>query len=233
MNVTGLQLFFWVIIPYISVVLFVAGHIWRYRRDQFGWTCRSTQLLENRLLAPGSILFHYGTFAAIGGHILGILVPASLTAFFGITESYYHVVSAGGGTVACVAVLAGLIILIYRRVTVRRVWVTTTYLDIVAYTLLTVVILLGIWDTVVTNTFGGGYDYRGTVAEWFRSLIIFDPRPDLMKDVPWLYRIHVTSAWLLYAVWPFTRLVHVWSYPFQYLGRPYILYRRRFAAARR
>jgi nitrate reductase gamma subunit len=233
MTVSGWGLFFWVIIPYVSVVLFVAGHVWRYRRDKFGWTCRSTQLLENRLLAPGSILFHYGTFAAILGHVAGILVPASVTAFFGITEAYYHGVSAGGGTVACIAVVAGLAILIYRRVTVRRVWVTTTYLDIVAYTLLTVVILLGVWDTVATNTLGGGYDYRATVAEWFRSLIIFDPQPDKMANVPWLYRIHVTSAWLLYAVWPFTRLVHVWSYPFQYLGRPYILYRRRFAPARR
>ena len=223
----------WVALPYVATVIFIGGHIWRYCRAQFGWTCRSTQILENRLLAPGSILFHYGTLAAIGGHALGILVPASLTAFFGITEAYYHIISAGAGTVASIAVLAGLIILIYRRATVRRVWVTTTWLDIAAYTALTVVILLGVWDTVVTNTFGGGYDYRSTVAEWFRSLLIFQPKPSLMTSVPFMYRIHVTLAWLLYAVWPFTRLVHAWSAPFQYLGRPYILYRRRFAPSGR
>jgi nitrate reductase gamma subunit len=223
----------WIALPYTATVMFVGGHIWRYRRDQFGWTCRSTQLLENRLLAPGSILFHYGTLAAIGGHAMGILVPASLTGTLGITEAYYHVISAGAGTVASIAVVAGLVILIYRRVTVRRVWVTTTYLDIAMYIGLTVVILLGVWDTVVTNTLGGGYDYRSTVAEYFRGLLIFQPNPALMFHVPWLYQIHVTLAWLLYALWPFTRLVHVWSIPFQYLGRPYILYRRRYMGARR
>jgi nitrate reductase gamma subunit len=223
----------WVVLPYVSITLFVAGHIWRYRHDQLGWTCRSTQILENRLLAPGSVLFHYGALAAIGGHVLGILVPSSLTARVGITESYYHVVSAGAGSLASVACVVGLGILIYRRVTVRRIWVTTSLMDIVAYTLITVVLLLGVWDTVVTNTFGGGYDYRATVAEWFRSLLTLQPKPALMASVPWLYRIHVTTAWLLYAIWPFTRLVHAWSYPIQYLGRPYILYRRRFAGAGR
>lgn len=223
----------WVALPYVSVTVFIGGLIWRYRRDQFGWTSRSTQILESRLLAPGSILFHYGALAAIGGHILGILVPQSLTNALGITEAYYHIISAGAGTLASVVLLAGLVILIYRRVTVRRVWVTTTYLDIAAYILITVVILLGIWDTVATNTLGGGYDYRATVAVWFRGLAFFQPNPRVMASVPMFYQIHATSAWVLYALWPFTRLVHAFSYPIQYLGRPYILYRRRFAAGRR
>lgn len=226
------ELFLWIVIPYTATVVFVGGLIWRYRSDQFGWTCRSTQLLESRLLAPGSVMFHYGALAAIAGHVLGILIPESFTDALGITESYYHVVSAGAGTIASVITLAGLIILVYRRITVRRVWLTTTNLDVVAYVLLTAVILLGIWDTLVTNTLGPGYDYRRTVAVWFRSLATFNPQPSLMASVPLFYQIHAASAWLLYALWPFTRLVHAFSYPFQYLGRPYILYRRRFAGSR-
>jgi respiratory nitrate reductase gamma subunit len=223
----------WVALPYVSTAIFIGGLIWRYQRDQFGWTSRSTQILESRLLAPGSILFHYGALAAIGGHFLGVLVPETLTNALGITEAYYHIISAGAGTIASIALVAGLVILIYRRVTIRRVWVTTTYLDIAVYILLTVVILLGVWDTVATNTVGGGYDYRSTVAVWFRSLAIFQPNPSVMKSVPMFYQIHASIAWLLYALWPFSRLVHAFSYPFQYLGRPYILYRRRFAAGRR
>jgi respiratory nitrate reductase gamma subunit len=223
----------WVALPYVSTAIFIGGLIWRYQSDQFGWTSRSTQILESRLLAPGSILFHYGALAAIGGHFLGILVPETLTNALGITEAYYHIISAGAGTVASIALVAGLVILIYRRITIRRVWVTTTYLDIAVYILLTVVILLGVWDTVATNTVGGGYDYRSTVAVWFRSLAIFQPNPSVMKSVPMFYQIHASIAWLLYALWPFSRLVHAFSYPFQYLGRPYILYRRRFAAGRR
>jgi nitrate reductase gamma subunit len=226
-------IFIWIVLPYVSTAIFIAGHIWRYRRDQFGWTCRSTQLLEGRLLAWGSNLFHYGALAAIAGHVLGILVPVSLTDAVGISEQYYHVLSAGGGTVASAACVAGLAILIGRRLAIRRVWVTTTYVDIAVYILLTVVILLGVWDTVVTNTLGGGYDYRRTVAEWFRGLLVFNPQPLLMASAPLMYQVHATAAWLLYALWPFSRLVHAWSIPFQYLGRPYILYRRRFAGARR
>jgi len=70
----------WVVLPYVALALFVAGHVWRYRFDQFGWTSRSTQLLESRWLAWGSNLFHYGALAAIAGHVLGMLIPDRLTA---------------------------------------------------------------------------------------------------------------------------------------------------------
>jgi nitrate reductase gamma subunit len=225
--------FLWIVLPYVSLTVFIAGHIWRYRRDQFGWTCRSTQLLESRWLAWGSNLFHFGALAAIAGHVLGILVPVSVTDYLHISEQYYHILSAGGGSVASIACLAGLVILIGRRLGVRRVWVTTTYVDIAVYVLLTFVILLGVWDTVITNTLGGGYDYRRTVAEWFRGLLVFNPQVQLMTSAPLLYQVHATAAWFLYALWPFSRLVHAWSIPFQYLGRPYILYRRRYARIQR
>ena len=229
---TLIDIFLWMVIPYVATAIFVAGHIWRYRHDQFGWTCRSTQLLERRWLAWGSILFHYGALAAIGGHVLGILIPVSVTDAVGISEQYYHILSAGGGTVASAACVAGLVILIGRRVAIRRIWVTTSYVDIAVYILLAIIIVLGVWDTVVTNTLGGGYDYRRTVAEWFRGLLVFNPQPQLMASAPFLYQLHATAAWLLYALWPFSRLVHAWSVPVQYLGRPYILYRRRFARPR-
>ena len=67
------QVFVWVAVPYLALGIFVVGHIWRWRYDQFGWTSRSTQLQERRLLKWGSPLFHYGTFAAIAGHVIGIL----------------------------------------------------------------------------------------------------------------------------------------------------------------
>jgi nitrate reductase gamma subunit len=83
------------------------------------------------------------------------------------------------------------------------------------------------------NAFGGGYNYRDSVAIWFRGLFILDPRPQLMAAAPIIYQVHAAAAWLLYALWPFSRLVHVWSIPLQYIGRPYILYRRRYPALRR
>jgi nitrate reductase gamma subunit len=231
--VTGFSLFVWVAVPYLAIATFVVGHVWRYRYDKFGWTTRSTQLLESRWLAWGSNLFHYGALAAIGGHVLGILVPATWTAAVGVTEADYHLVSAGAGTVAGIVCGSGLVILVWRRLAFPRIRQATTGVDVAVYVLLIVIISLGLVDTIWFNTIQGGYDYRQTVANWFRGIFLLEPRPDLIASAPAVYQLHAASAWLLFALWPFSRLVHAWSLPFQYLGRPYILYRRRYAAARR
>src|SRR5579884_3849446 len=172
--------FLWVVLPYAALVLFVAGHVWRYRHDQFGWTSRSTQLLESRWLAWGSNLFHYGALAAIAGHIVGLLVPADVTTTAGVTESGYHLLSAGAGTVAGLVCVIGLLILLYRRVFIARVRVTTSYTDIAVYALLIAVIGLGIVDTFFTGVLGGGYNYRVTVGVWFRGIFLLHPHPELM-----------------------------------------------------
>ena len=230
---TTLDLFLYVVLPYAALVLFVAGHVWRYRHDQFGWTSRSTQMLEGRWLAWGSNLFHYGALAAIGGHVLGMLIPDWLTGAVGISEPAYHWISAIAGSAAGIAAVAGFLILAARRAYFPRVRRTTSPTDIAVYVLLAIVIGLGIGETLVVNTFGPGYDYRVSVAIWFRSLFVLSPRPELMATAPLVYQVHAISAWLLYALWPFSRLVHAWSLPVQYLGRPYILYRSRYAAARK
>jgi nitrate reductase gamma subunit len=222
---SGVDLLLWVVLPYVSLAIFIAGHIWRYRRDQFTWTTRSTQLVERRLLRWGSVLFHYGLLAVFGGHVLGILVPESATAAVGISEDTYHVVSVSAGTVSGLVCVAGFLILMYRRITVLRVAATTTRVDIATYVLLALVIGLGMGETIGVNLFGGGYDYRATVAVWFRGIFLLDPHGALMAGAPLVYQMHVTAAWLLFALWPFSRLVHAWSVPFTYLGRAHILYR--------
>ena len=222
---SGLTLLFWIAMPYVAIAVFVVGHVWRWRVDQYGWTTRSSQLQESRLLSIGGPIFHYATFAAIGGHVLGILIPASWTAAVGIDEGMYRAISASLGTIAGLLVAVGLLVLVYRRVSVPRVRVTTSRTDVLAYVLLTIVIGLGLGETVGVNLLGGGYDYRSTVALWFRGLFLLNPRPELMVSAPPVYQAHVILAWLLFMVWPFSRLVHAWSYPLMFLGRPWILYR--------
>ncbi len=228
------DIFLWVVIPYVAITIFILGHVWRYRRDQFGWTTRSTQLLERRLLKWGSPLFHYGALAAIGGHVLGILIPQSATEAVGIDEHAYHLISAVAGTLAGAAALAGLAILALRRATVRRVALTTSYADLAVYVLLFVVIAVGTLDTLSHNLLasGNGYNYRHTVAIWFRGVFALQDNAQLMAGVPLIYQVHALTAWAILALWPFSRLVHAWSIPFQYIGRPYILYRRRYGLAR-
>jgi nitrate reductase gamma subunit len=219
----------WIVLPYAAIVAFTFGHVWRYRYDKFGWTSHSTQLLESRWLAWGSNLFHYGALAAIGGHVLGILVPSQVTRSFSVSEHHYHLISVGAGSVAGIACASGLVILIIRRAYFVRVRRTTSRIDIATYVLLAVVIALGMVETIGYNALGGGYDYRSTVGVWFRGLLYLSPHPELMSSAPLVYQLHSAAAWLLFALWPFSRLVHAWSLPWQYVGRPYILYRRRYA----
>jgi nitrate reductase gamma subunit len=226
-GVTGFQLVWWVILPYLALATFVIGHIWRYRYDQFGWTSRSTELQERRLLKWGSPLFHYATFAAIAGHIIGILIPETWTRAIGIPETAYRWFSASAGTAAAVGVIVGVGILAARRLFVARVRATTSAVDWVALILLAIVIIMGIYETVGVGLLGGGYDYRQSVSLWFRGLFVGNPDVRAIAHASFIYQVHATAAWAVLAVWPFSRLVHAWSYPVWYLWRPFVVSRKR------
>jgi nitrate reductase gamma subunit len=213
--------------PYVALTIFIAGHAWRWRTDQFGWTSRTTQLLESRLLRLGSPLFHLGVFMAIGGHVLGLLVPERWTAAIGVSEGMYRAVSVTAGTIAGTMVVAGLALLLARRFGNPRVRLTTTRSDKALFAVMTGTIVLGMAETVGVNLFGGGYNYRDTVSAWFRGIYLLHPDGQLMVHAPLVYQLHVIFALAFIALWPFTRLVHVWSAPVAYLWRPYIVYRRR------
>ncbi len=223
------QLFLWVILPYVTLAIFVVGHIWRYRYDQFGWTSRSTELQEKKLLKWGSPVFHYGTFAAIAGHVIGILVPERWTRDIGIPEAAYRWFSASAGTLAAVLVIGGVAVLAARRIFVTRVRATTSPVDWVALVLLAVVIVMGIIETVGVNLLGSGYDYRQSVSLWFRGLFVGNPDVRAIAHAPIIYQLHAACAWAVLGVWPFSRLVHAWSYPVWYLWRPFVVYRSRVA----
>jgi len=216
----------WVAIPYICLAVFVVGHFWRYRYDKFGWTTRSSQMYESRLLRLGSPLFHFGILFVLLGHVMGLGVPKSWTEAVGISEGLYHVMAVGIGSIAGFCTLVGMAILIYRRRTVGPVFSATTKMDKLMYLVLGIVIVLGLANTVIANVFGE-YDYRESVSVWFRGIFRLNPQPELMEEAPLGFQLHALAAFLLFALWPFTRLVHVFSAPLGYLTRPYIVYRSR------
>ncbi|MGW7532462.1 respiratory nitrate reductase subunit gamma [Amycolatopsis sp. NPDC054798] len=222
--------FAWIVLPYACLAVFVLGHVWRWRRDQFGWTTHTSQLLESRVLRLASPLFHLGAFGVIAGHAMGLLVPASLTHWLGVPEGLYHATAVWGGTIAGVVLVAGVVLLIARRIVNGRVRRTTSAMDKVLYVALAAMVVLGMTATVGTNLLGDGYDYRETVAVWFRGVFWFSPDTSLMLDAPLVYQLHALGGFLFLALWPFTRLVHVWSAPLAYLWRPYVVYRARRGA---
>ena len=225
-----LETFLWVLLPYIALTSFGVGHVWRYRRDGFTWTARSTQLLERRLLLVGSVAFHLGMLGVIGGHVIGILVPDPWTRALGISDRFYHWLAVIVGGAAGLLLCLGAIVLVYRRLRIDRIRATTLRSDWLMYPLLLVTILLGMLATGANVV--DEHHYRETVSPWFRSIFTLEPKGSLMVEVPFVFQAHVTVAWLLYAVWPYTRLVHVWSVPVSYLTRSPIVYRARRGATR-
>jgi nitrate reductase gamma subunit len=222
----------WIILPYVAAAVFVVGHWWRYRHDQVHWTSRSTQLLDRRVLGWASPAFHYGALAAVGGHIIGMCIPPSVTETVGIPESTYRWFAGVAGGLAALVTVAGFAGLMYRRATSDRVRGTTTRMDMFTYLLLTILIVLGTVMTFGYTLFTDNPEnYRVTISAWWRSLFWFQPNVAAATAAPVIYQLHAIIAWLFWASFPFSRLVHAWSIPLQYLGRPYILYRRRFPAA--
>jgi nitrate reductase gamma subunit len=157
---------------------------------------------------------------------MGLGIPGSWTEAAGVSEDMYHASAVGVGSVAGVCTVVGMAILIYRRRTVGPVFSATTRMDKAMYAVLGTVIVLGLVNTVVANLVGD-YDYRQGVSIWFRGIFRLDPQPELMAAAPLGFQLHALAAFALFALWPFTRLVHVFSAPLGYLTRPYIVYRSR------
>lgn len=224
---------FWNSGPYIVTMIFIVGMFWRYKFDRYGWTSRSSQIYESRLLRIGSPLFHVGLLMALGGHFMGLVIPASYTEEVGINDHIYHIVAVTLGSIAGVMVVSGMAILIYRRRTVLRVFQVTTKMDKLMYLVLGSLVTLGIYNTIGINLlnlpgkYPDGYNYRETVAVWFRSIAVFNPRADLMETAPLTFQLHVLSSMVLIAIIPITRLVHIFSAPLGYISRPYLVYRKR------
>jgi len=219
---------FWDIVPYVTIAILVVGTWWRYRYDKFGWTTRSSQLYESRLLRIGSPLFHFGILVVIFGHIIGLVIPESWTSAIGLSQEGYHIQAVALGSIAGIATLTGAGILVYRRRTKGPVFMATTWNDKLMYAVLILAIIAGLATTLIgSGLIGEEHNYRETVSVWFRSIFILQPDGEAMTLAPLSFQIHALIGMALFALWPFTRLVHAFSAPVAYLFRPYIVYRSR------
>jgi nitrate reductase gamma subunit len=222
---------FWDDAPYVVLSVAAVGTWWRYRYDKFGWTTRSSQIYESKLLSIGSPLFHFGSLMVIMGHVMGLFIPESWTQAVGMSDHLYHLQALLLGAPAGLAALTGIGLLIYRRRRHGPVFLATTRNDKLMYLVLVCALVAGMCCTLMgALPHDEAHEYRQTVSIWFRSIWILDPRGDLMAHAAFYYQIHVLIALALFALWPFTRLVHAFSAPIGYLFRPYIVYRSREVA---
>lgn len=225
--ITVVGILLWGVLPYVVLALVIGGTIWRYKYDQFGWTTRSSQLYESRMLRIASPLFHFGILAVLAGHVMGLVIPQSWMTAAGVGENLYHLMALTIGTIAGVCTLAGIVMLIYRRRTTGPVFMATTRNDKVMYVMLVGAILAGLATTVISVFDPTVPNYRETVSPWFRSIWILQPDVAAMTAAGLSFKVHAVVAMVLFAIWPFTRLVHAFTAPLHYFFRPYIVYRSR------
>jgi nitrate reductase gamma subunit len=227
-DLTQLTTFTWGVFPYICLVVMIVGALYRYQSDQLRWTSKSSELLEKKLLTVGSMLFHVGILFVFGGHIAGLLVPEEFYNALGISSELYHTGAIVLGGLSGLVALAGISILLYRRIANPRIRMNSAISDYLSDGFLWVVIFLGLAFTLGYSLIQGPYEYRETVGPWIRSVLALHPNVALMAGVPVLLQVHIALAFALFGISPFTRLVHIYSIPFGYLTRAPLLYRTRF-----
>ena len=209
---------------YLSI--FVIGHIARYKYDQFSWTAKSSEMIEKKRLKWGSLLFHLGIIPVFFGHVVGLLIPANWLEAIGVNNHIYHIGAVYIGSVFGIITLIGMLLLTLRRLSIKNVRRLSSFSDIFVNIVLLIILIMGCYSTLVTNAIQPEFDYRQTIAIWFRHLFMFSPNADLMLNVPWSFKLHILLGFTVFACWPYTRLVHVWSVPLSYMNRRYIVYRK-------
>ena len=164
----------------------------------------------------GQFIVSFRCYSSIFGHVVGLLVPANWLEAVGVNNHIYHIGAVYIGSIFGIITLLGMMLLTLRRLTIKNVRRLSSFSDIFVNILLCIILIMGCYSTIFTNAVQPDFDYRQTIAIWFRHLFMFSPNADLMLNVPLSFKVHILLGFTIFALWPFTRLVHVWSVPFIY-----------------
>lgn len=210
--------FFFGIYPYIALAVMILGSIIRYDREPYSWRSGSSQMLRKKQLFWGSNLFHFGILVLFFGHLIGLLTPHwGYSWLMGAGTKQIMAVIVGG--IAGIVCFVGLTLLVHRRLVDPRIRLTSTTMDIAILLILWVQLFLGL----VTLPFSIAHSDGSTMmvlAEWAQRILTF--RPDaaaLVVGVNWPFQIHIILGLTIFLLFPFSRLVHIWSVPVRYVWR--------------
>lgn len=218
----------WCVFPYVALGSFIFGTIIRFTWFRSTITAKSSELLEKKNLMIGSILFHVGIILVFFGHVVGVLIPKSFTDWLGIPNEIYHIGALVMGGFAGFLALAGMLILSFRRFNDDRVFKTSSFSDLVVDLSFLIIIVLGLAASLGDGIFfHPEFNYRLNLSVWARQLFYFSPDFHLMQQVPLTFKFHVVCGLLIFGFFPYTRLVHALTLPWQYLFRSPEVYRRK------
>lgn len=208
---------FFLIFPYLALSLALVVTVYRSIARPFTISSLSSQLLERKQLFWGSIPFHYGIVLILLGHLLALVFPRGILLWNAVPVRLYLLELTG--IALGVWALVGLLVLIWRRVVTARIRAVSSAMDYVVLLLLLVSVLTGV--LVATTYRFGSYWFTGIFTPYLWSILTFQPRPDLVAPLPGVIKLHVLNFFILLMLFPFSRLVHIVTYPLGYLLRPW------------
>ena len=215
--------------PYVCLTVFFVGSLMRFDREQYTWKSDSSQLLRHGLLRWGSNLFHIGILGIFGGHLAGFLTPIPVWQALGVSLAEKQMSAMVAGGIFGIMTTVGLAMLLLRRVNDPRIRAVSRPMDIVILVLLLAQVLLGLGGIPISAQHPDGLEML-KFMQWAQHIWTFrDGAADLVASVSIVFKLHIVLGLTVFLVFPFTRLVHIWSgfASVFYLLRPYQLMRRR------
>lgn len=205
--------------PYLCLTVFLVGSLIRFDREQYTWKTGSSQLLRRKQLILGSVLFHVGVLAIFAGHTFGLLTPIAVFDALGVSHGFKQGLAIVAGGIAGTACFAGLTLLVHRRLCDPRIRATSSFSDTAILLMLYAQLVLGLSTIPVSLGHMDGHEMV-KFMNWAQGVLTLQPGvAGLVADVNPVFKLHLVLGMTIFLVFPFTRLVHVWSAPVWYLGR--------------
>ena len=205
--------------PYICLLIFLIGSIYRYLNRGFQVSSLSSEFLERKKLFWGSQPFHWGLLIIFFGHLTAFLFPSSILAWNG--EPVRLLILEFSSFAFGLAALAGLVLLILRRLGNKRILIVSNKMDMLVYTVLITQIVTGLGVAFFVRW--GSSWFAAVLTPYLRSIFALNPDIAAVSAMPWLVQLHIISAFFMIAIIPFTRFVHFLVAPIDYLWRGYQL----------
>ena len=219
------------IYPYICGSVFLVGSLARFERAQYSWRSGSSQLLRRRQLRWGSNLFHAGILFLFFGHFFGMLTPHVVYERF-IDPGSKQMLAVVSGGIAGAVCLVGLSLLLHRRLFDDRIRATSSAMDIAILAILWLQLVLGL-ATLPSSIAHADGSVMLRLSEWAQRIVTFRAgAAELVAGLDWPYLVHMALGMTIFLIFPFSRLVHIWSAPIGYVFRKPQIVRRRGAQAR-
>ncbi|MBN8966923.1 MAG: respiratory nitrate reductase subunit gamma [Rhizobiales bacterium] len=205
--------------PYLCAIVCLFGSLVRFDREQYTWRSGSSQLLRRRQLTWGSNLFHVGILVIFGGHFVGLLTPIWVFDMMGISHGAKQVLAMVAGGVAGLLCLVGISLLTHRRLFDPRIRANSSFGDTAILLILFAQLLLGLATIPLSAGHLDGHEMV-KFMNWAQAIVTLQPNAaNYVLDVHPIFKAHLMLGMTIFLVFPFTRLVHIWSAPIWYLGR--------------